>query len=342
MAGTAVDLGDVPLDEAGLDEFRRAVYAATRGIAPGTTRSYGEIARAIGRPDAARDVGVALSRNRYPIIVPCHRVVAANGALTGFSALAASTRSGRCSSSRARPATASRCCSADRCPTGEVDPYGASAKRGAAAACVQPAGRSADGSSSQPASSACRQPPPIPSGAHGTVTSTPRLRSRIPVVIAASEWNGIEPGGDHDDGHVARHRSHRRGVALVAAHARQITSHGSAATRPVRAGRSISTVVPVVPAFGSAAGHGPGRPTRNRRRRSSRTRPSRRGGSRGTSDGTPACVCGPGVPPTPSWSSRDGSVATAPVVAIAERTALATVAASPPRIAAAYASSGGR
>ncbi len=86
MAGTAVDLGDVPLDEGGLDDFRRAVYAATREIAAGTTRSYGEIARAIGRPDAARDVGVALSRNRYPIIVPCHRVVAANGALTGFSA----------------------------------------------------------------------------------------------------------------------------------------------------------------------------------------------------------------------------------------------------------------
>ena len=76
----------MPLDEAGLDDFRRAVYAATREIAPGRTRSYGEIARAIGRPDAARDVGVALSRNRYPIIVPCHRVVAANGALTGFSA----------------------------------------------------------------------------------------------------------------------------------------------------------------------------------------------------------------------------------------------------------------
>ena len=86
MAGTAVDLADIPLDESGLDDFRRAVYAATREIAPGRTRSYGEIARAIGRPDAARDVGVALSRNRYPIIVPCHRVVAANGALTGFSA----------------------------------------------------------------------------------------------------------------------------------------------------------------------------------------------------------------------------------------------------------------
>ncbi len=64
----------------------RAVYAETRRIPPGTTRTYGEVARAIGRPDGARDVGVALSRNPTPIIVPCHRVVAADGALTGFSA----------------------------------------------------------------------------------------------------------------------------------------------------------------------------------------------------------------------------------------------------------------
>ena len=51
-----------------------------------TTRSYGEVARSIGRPDGARDVGAALAANPTPIIVPCHRVVAANGALTGFSA----------------------------------------------------------------------------------------------------------------------------------------------------------------------------------------------------------------------------------------------------------------
>jgi len=86
MAGGSPDLGSVPLDERGIDPFRRAVHAATRDIAPGTTRSYGEIARAIGRPDGARDVGAALARNPFPIIVPCHRVVAANGALTGFSA----------------------------------------------------------------------------------------------------------------------------------------------------------------------------------------------------------------------------------------------------------------
>jgi methylated-DNA-[protein]-cysteine S-methyltransferase len=86
LAGTHDDLRDIPIDDRGIDDFRRAVYAATRQVAPGTTRSYGEIARAVDRPDAARDVGVALSRNPFPIIVPCHRVVAANGALTGFSA----------------------------------------------------------------------------------------------------------------------------------------------------------------------------------------------------------------------------------------------------------------
>ncbi|MFL5754738.1 MAG: methylated-DNA--[protein]-cysteine S-methyltransferase [Chloroflexota bacterium] len=86
MAGQPADLLDVPLDEAGVDEFRREVYRVTRAIAPGTTRTYGEIARAIGRPDAAREVGVALARNPFPVIVPCHRVVAADGGLRGFSA----------------------------------------------------------------------------------------------------------------------------------------------------------------------------------------------------------------------------------------------------------------
>ena len=86
MAGAARDLRSVPLDERAIDAFRRAVSAATRDIPAGSTRSYGEVARAIGRPDGARDVGAALARNPFPIIVPCHRVVAANGALTGFSA----------------------------------------------------------------------------------------------------------------------------------------------------------------------------------------------------------------------------------------------------------------
>jgi methylated-DNA-[protein]-cysteine S-methyltransferase len=83
---TVAGLRNVPFDDREIDDFRRAVYAAARDIPPGATRSYGEVARAIGRPDGARDVGIALARNPCPILVPCHRVVAANGALTGFSA----------------------------------------------------------------------------------------------------------------------------------------------------------------------------------------------------------------------------------------------------------------
>lgn len=88
MAGEPADLRDVPLDLAGIDDPRRIVYAATREIPAGSTRSYGEVARSIERTDVegARDVGAALAKNPFPIIVPCHRVVAANGALHGFSA----------------------------------------------------------------------------------------------------------------------------------------------------------------------------------------------------------------------------------------------------------------
>jgi methylated-DNA-[protein]-cysteine S-methyltransferase len=85
LAGEPRDLRDLPLDIDGIDPFRRDVYAAARSIPPGRTATYGETARAIGFPDGARDVGAALSRNPFPIVVPCHRVIAANGALTGFS-----------------------------------------------------------------------------------------------------------------------------------------------------------------------------------------------------------------------------------------------------------------
>jgi methylated-DNA-[protein]-cysteine S-methyltransferase len=86
LGGASIDLGFVRLDERGIDPFRREVYAATRTITPGSTATYGDIARAIGRPDGARDVGAALARNPFPIVVPCHRVVGAGGKLTGFSA----------------------------------------------------------------------------------------------------------------------------------------------------------------------------------------------------------------------------------------------------------------
>lgn len=86
LAGEARDLREVVLDESGVDPFRRAVFAATRAVGPGETESYGEIAQAVGQPEAARAVGSALGSNLFPVIVPCHRIVSATGALTGFSA----------------------------------------------------------------------------------------------------------------------------------------------------------------------------------------------------------------------------------------------------------------
>jgi methylated-DNA-[protein]-cysteine S-methyltransferase len=86
LAGELRDLSEVVLDPAGIDDFRSRVYAATRAVGPGSVATYGEIARAVGSPDAARAVGAALGSNPYPIVVPCHRVLAAGGALHGFSA----------------------------------------------------------------------------------------------------------------------------------------------------------------------------------------------------------------------------------------------------------------
>lgn len=82
--GEPVDFAGVEVDLSSRTEFDRAVLAATRSIPYGQTRTYGQIARAIGKPDAARAVGQALGRNPACIIIPCHRVVATNGALGGF------------------------------------------------------------------------------------------------------------------------------------------------------------------------------------------------------------------------------------------------------------------
>jgi len=64
--------------------FDRAVWAHLARIPYGATRSYADIARALGDPDRARDVGIANARNPLPIIVPCHRVVGSDGSLTGY------------------------------------------------------------------------------------------------------------------------------------------------------------------------------------------------------------------------------------------------------------------
>jgi methylated-DNA-[protein]-cysteine S-methyltransferase len=85
VAGEHRDLADVVLDLSGVPEFNRRVYAVARTIAPGATLTYGAIAAQLGEADA-RGVGEAMGQNPCPIIVPCHRVVAAGGKTGGFSA----------------------------------------------------------------------------------------------------------------------------------------------------------------------------------------------------------------------------------------------------------------
>ena len=77
------DAFDLPLAPTGTD-FQRQVWGALAEIPYGETRSYGQIATAIGRPGAARAVGMANSRKPFSIVVPCHRVVGAGGSLTGY------------------------------------------------------------------------------------------------------------------------------------------------------------------------------------------------------------------------------------------------------------------
>jgi methylated-DNA-[protein]-cysteine S-methyltransferase len=74
---------DLPLAPAGTD-FQKEVWSALCTIRYGETRSYGEIAASIGRPQASRAVGAANGANPIPIVVPCHRVIGASGDLTGF------------------------------------------------------------------------------------------------------------------------------------------------------------------------------------------------------------------------------------------------------------------
>jgi methylated-DNA-[protein]-cysteine S-methyltransferase len=85
LRGEAIDLSDVALDGGDLPELNRRVYAIARSIRPGATLSYGEIAERLGDRTLARDVAQALSQNPFPIIVPCHRVLAAGGKMGGFS-----------------------------------------------------------------------------------------------------------------------------------------------------------------------------------------------------------------------------------------------------------------
>lgn len=85
LDGARDDLASIALDFSAVTPFEKMVYDVARTIRPGETRTYGDVAKTLGVPRAAREVGVALARNPFPIIVPCHRVVAANGKTGGFS-----------------------------------------------------------------------------------------------------------------------------------------------------------------------------------------------------------------------------------------------------------------
>ena len=86
MRGEKVDLSQAPLDLSRTPEFHAKVYEIARAIPPGETLTYGEIAVQLGDKLLARDVGQALGKNPWPIVVPCHRVTAAGGKPGGFSA----------------------------------------------------------------------------------------------------------------------------------------------------------------------------------------------------------------------------------------------------------------
>jgi methylated-DNA-[protein]-cysteine S-methyltransferase len=86
MTGRSVDFASVAIDLANVEPFESKVYAAARAIPWGKTVSYGELARQTGSPAAARAVGQALGRNPVPVVIPCHRILAKNHRIGGFSA----------------------------------------------------------------------------------------------------------------------------------------------------------------------------------------------------------------------------------------------------------------
>ena len=86
LTGKPNDLKGVVLDLDGVPEFDRGVYDIARTIPPGKTMTYGDIAKKLGGVELSRDVGQALGHNPCPIVVPCHRVLAAGNKPGGFSA----------------------------------------------------------------------------------------------------------------------------------------------------------------------------------------------------------------------------------------------------------------
>ncbi len=86
LAGAPEDFRDVAVDLSDVNEFGRDVLTALREIPAGRTGTYGDLAKALNQPSAAQAVGKALGRNPIPLIIPCHRILAAHGRTGGFSA----------------------------------------------------------------------------------------------------------------------------------------------------------------------------------------------------------------------------------------------------------------
>ena len=86
LAGGSDGFADLPLDFDSVSAWERRVYAAAQAIPAGTTTTYGAMAAGLGDAGQARAVGQALGRNPWPIVVPCHRITAADGRTGGFSA----------------------------------------------------------------------------------------------------------------------------------------------------------------------------------------------------------------------------------------------------------------
>lgn len=86
LGGSPQDLSTIPLDLSRVTDFDRKVYRALQAVAPGRTTTYGELAKDVGSPGASRAVGRAMATNPFPLLVPCHRVLASGGRAGGFSA----------------------------------------------------------------------------------------------------------------------------------------------------------------------------------------------------------------------------------------------------------------
>ena len=86
LARDLQDFHDAPLDWCAFEPFARKVYEAALEIPVGQTRTYGQLAKQVGEPHAAQAVGQALGSNPIPLVIPCHRILAAGGKMGGFSA----------------------------------------------------------------------------------------------------------------------------------------------------------------------------------------------------------------------------------------------------------------